>query len=162
MKKLYRSEPPINVVGFRHTGLIVSDLEAALNFYNNFLGLEIIQEHVDDSEYISKITSIPNLTVKYAKLRVPDGTVIELLTYPTHIIPRVARQIHAPGEAHLALQVQSIDDTFKKVKASDVKYLSEPVLSSEGIAKVFFVLDPDDYRIEFVEMVPLRIRNQIE
>ena len=34
-----------------------------------------------------------------------------------------------------------------------VKTLSEPVLSSEGIAKDFFCLDPDNIRVELVEML---------
>jgi catechol 2,3-dioxygenase-like lactoylglutathione lyase family enzyme len=143
----------LNVIGFRHTGLIVEDLEKSLVFYKNFLKLEVIQLNFDDSAYISEITGVDNLKAKYAKLSVPGGTVIELLTYPSHPENRVERKVHQPGEAHLAFQVESVDSAFEAVVTENIKYLSKPVLSSEKIAKVFFALDPDGYRIEFVEML---------
>ena len=143
----------IEVIGFRHTGLIVTNLAESMKFYRDILGFKVLQEHFDNSNYISEITDIPNLSARYAKLLIPGGTVLELLTYPSHAISRSLRQIHAPGEAHLALQVKSIEETFLKVQKFNLQYLSKPVLSSEGIAKVFFVIDPDGYRIEFVEMV---------
>ena len=34
-----------------------------------------------------------------------------------------------------------------------VKFLSEPVLETEGIAKVCFCMDPSNTRIELVEMI---------
>jgi len=143
----------LNIIGYRHTGLIVEDLDKSLDFYKNFLNLELIQINTDESDYISEITGVKNLKAKYAKLTVPGGSVIELLSYPSHPEKRVERKVHQPGEAHLAFQVESIDSAFESVVKKNFKYLSQPVLSSEKIAKVFFVLDPDGYRIELVEML---------
>lgn len=36
---------------------------------------------------------------------------------------------------------------------SEIEVISEPVLSSEGIAIVFFCLDPDGVRVELVEII---------
>ena len=54
---------------------------------------------------------------------------------------------------HIALQVEDINYTHSHLVSSGVKVLSKPVLSSEGIAKVFFCLDPDNVRVEIVEMI---------
>ena len=143
----------MKVIGYRHTGIIVDNLDISLVFYRDFLKLEVIQINVDDSDYISQITGVNNLRARYAKLFVPGGALIELLSYPSHPGKRVDRTVIQPGEAHLAFQVESIDDAFKSVLEENLRYLSKPVLSSEKIAKVFFVLDPDGYRIEFVEML---------
>ena len=35
-------------------------MSASVNFYHNILGLEIIQEFTDSSEYINSITGIEN------------------------------------------------------------------------------------------------------
>ena len=51
------------------------------------------------------------------------------------------------------LKVKSSKDAYYFLKSKGVKLLSEPVLSSEGIAKVFFCLDPDGIRVELVEML---------
>jgi catechol 2,3-dioxygenase-like lactoylglutathione lyase family enzyme len=141
------------VIGYRHTGLIVTELDKSLIFYRDVLGLKVIQEHLDESEYISKITGLKGLVAKYAKLEIPGGSVIELLTYPSHFIPRVDVPIHNIGEAHLAFSVESSADAFIHLTGMGIHCLSEPVLSSEGIAKVFFCLDPDNYRVEIVEML---------
>jgi lactoylglutathione lyase len=143
----------MTIIGFRHTGLIVSNLEKSLVFYEEFLQLKLLQKMADNSHYIAEITGLKNLSAEYAKLLIPGGNVLELLTYPSHPEARAKRKIHQPGEAHLAFQVDSITDMFEKVKNTNVKYISPPVLSSEKIARVFFCLDPDDYRIEFVEML---------
>ena len=50
-------------------------------------------------------------------------------------------------------QKQWINYTHSHLVSSGVKVLSKPVLSSEGIAKVFFCLDPDNVRVEIVEMI---------
>lgn len=143
----------ISVKGYRHTGIIVSDLQRSLYFYRDLLGLELIQEHEDESEYISKITNLENLKAKYAKLRIPDGTILELLTYPSHPTSRLDTQIHNVGEAHLAFEVRNAETAYRYLKFKGVICLSEPVLSSEKIAIVFFCLDPDRYRVEIVEMI---------
>ena len=143
----------MKVIGYRHTGLIVKNLQESLNFYEKFLNLTVIQMHMDDTPYIARITGIDNLKAEYAKLLVPGGAVIELLSYPSHPEKRVERMIHQPGEAHLAFQVDSIESSFASVLLAGIPFLSEPVLSSEKIAKVFFLLDPDGYRVELVEML---------
>jgi catechol 2,3-dioxygenase-like lactoylglutathione lyase family enzyme len=143
----------LKVVGFRHTGIIVSNLENSLNFYHKILGLEMVQEHTDSSAYISKITKLPSLTAKYAKLRIPGGAIIELLTYPSHPTSKAVSMLHQVGEAHLAFAVESAANSFSALKRNGIVCLSEPVLSSEKIAKVFFCLDPDNYRVEIVEML---------
>jgi catechol 2,3-dioxygenase-like lactoylglutathione lyase family enzyme len=143
----------MTVIGYRHTGLIVSDLKKSLEFYEGFLKLEVLQNNRDESDYIAEITGLNGLIAEYAKLLVPGGSILELLTYPSHPELRGKRKIHQPGEAHLAFQVNSIEDMFTKVVSAKIPYISPPVLSSEKIAKVFFCLDPDAYRIELVEML---------
>ena len=41
-----------HVIGFRHTGIITKDISKSLHFYKDILGLEVIQEFNDDSDYI--------------------------------------------------------------------------------------------------------------
>jgi len=141
------------IIGFRHVGIIVKDLIASLHFYENFLGLKLLQKHVDDSDYISEVTGVTGIIADYAKLEIPGGQILELLSYPSHQFPKNEREIIQPGEAHLAFQVSCIEAAFTFVVSAGIPFISAPVISSEKIAKVFFCLDPDGYRIEFVEMI---------
>ena len=141
------------VTGYRHTGIIVNDMKKSLQFYKDFLGLKIIQDFTDESEYINKITGIKNGTAHFIKLSMPDGSVLELLEYPTHRTKPHNISIINVGIAHIALRVKNAQNSYDFLKSKCVKLLSEPVLSSEGIAKVFFSLDPDEIRVELVEIL---------
>ena len=141
------------VVGYRHTGIIVKDMKKSIQFYKDFLGLEIIQEFTDKSEYINKITNISDGIAHFVKLRMLDGAVLELLEYPTHRTKPHNLSILNVGIAHIALRVKSARKMYDFLISKGVQVLSEPVLSSEGIAKVFFCIDPDGLRVELVEMV---------
>jgi len=72
------------VIGYRHTGIIVKNMEESLYFYRDILGLELIQDFTDDSEYINKITGITNANVHAIKLKSEDGTVLEIIEYQNH------------------------------------------------------------------------------
>ena len=90
------------VAGYRHTGIIVKDMAASLHFYRDILGLEVIQELNDGSDYINKITGTKGATAHIIKMKAPDGTVLEILEYfgyPTELIPH---PIYNAGAAHVA------------------------------------------------------------
>ena len=69
------------VIGYRHTGIIVKDMQESLYFYKDILGLKVIQDFSDSSEYINKITGITNADVHMIKLKAEDGTVLEIISF---------------------------------------------------------------------------------
>ena len=129
-----------HVVGFRHVGIITKDIDKSLVFYRDILGLEVIQEFEDSSDYINEITNLKNATA-------------ELLEYPTHRTDPYNVSIINVGLPHIALRVEDADFTYEHLLSKNITVLSKPILSSEGIAKVFFCLDPDNVRVEIVEML---------
>ena len=141
------------VLGYRHTGIIVKNMRKSIHFYRDLLGLEVIQDFNDDSEYINKITGIRNGAAHFIKLKMQVGSVLELLEYPTHPTEKHSLGILNVGICHIALRVKCANDAYNFLLKQGIKVLSEPVLSSEGIAKVFFCIDPDGVRVEMVEML---------
>lgn len=141
------------VKGYRHTGIICKDIDKSLLFYRDYLGLEVIQDFWDDSEYINKITGIENANIHMIKLKADDGTVVELLEYPTHPTKLIKQKVYNVGQPHIAFQVYDIEESYIFLKSKNVKLISKPVLSSEKIAKVCFCMDPSNVRIELVEML---------
>lgn len=147
------------LIGIRHIGLIVSDIEVSKKFYTNFLGFKVIQHFEDSSEYINTITNTKNVNVEMVKMESPDKSVIEILKYSGKDFDykRNFTSITSVGEAHIAIQVDNADNFYNKCIENDIKPISKPILSSESIAKVFFIQDPDKYRIEIVEILNLSI-----
>ena len=141
------------VIGYRHTGIITKNIKESLYFYHDILGLEIIQEFTDDSEYINKITGIENGIAHFIKLKATDGTVIELLEYPSHKTEPFDLSIINVGLCHIALRVENSEKAYKKLIDQNIKVLSKPIPSTCGKAKVFFCMDPDNVRVEIVEML---------
>ena len=141
------------VIGYRHTGIIVKDMKKSLHFYKDILGLKVIQDFSDSSEYVNKITGITNVDVHMIKLKAEDETVLEILEYRNHPTELMEYPIYNVGVCHIALQVRNANDAYNKLIENNVRIISKPVLSSEKIAKVFFCFDPNDVRIELVEML---------
>lgn len=145
-------ERPI-VAGYRHTGIIVKDMDASIRFYRDILGLKVVQEFSDNTDYINVITGTENCDAHFFKLDCGDGTILELLeyrNYPTELIPH---KIYGAGACHVALRVYDAEEAYDRLVKAGVTVLSRPVLSSEKIAKVFFCIDPNKIRVEMVEMV---------
>jgi catechol 2,3-dioxygenase-like lactoylglutathione lyase family enzyme len=141
------------IAGYRHTGIIVRDMDDSLKFYRDILGMEVIQDFIDGTEYINEITGLKGCTAHFVKLKSEDGTVLELLEYPTHRTAPLNVSIINVGVCHIALRVHSAEGAYHHLVDKKVEVISPPVLSSEGIAKVFFCIDPDGVRIEMVEML---------
>ena len=141
------------VIGTRHLGIICKNLEKSLVFYRDILGLKVIQDFWDDSPYIQEITGIKEINVHMIKLKMNDDSVLELLSYDTHPTELISHTIINTGICHIALQINSAEAMHSKLILNGYHPISKPVLSSEGIAKVFFCLDPSHVRGEFVEMV---------
>ena len=87
------------------------------------------------------------------KLKAHDGTVLELLDYITHPTELIEQEVYTVGACHLALQVYDIEAAYEELVSKGVSFISRPILSSEGIAKVCFCFDPNNTRIELVEML---------
>lgn len=141
------------IAGYRHTGIIVKDMSSSVKFYRDILGMEVIQDFVDATDYINEITGLNGCSAHFIKLKSEDGTVLELLEYPTHKTAPLAVSIINVGICHIALRVHSAESAYHHLVSNNVEVISPPVLSSEGIAKVFFCKDPDGIRVEMVEML---------
>ena len=141
------------IAGYRHTGIIVKDMEGSLRFYRDILGMTVIQDFIDESDYINEITGLSGCTAHFVKLKSDDGTVLELLEYPSHRTDPLQVSIINVGICHIALRVYSAQEAHRHLVDNNVEVISKPVLSSEGIAKVFFCKDPDGIRVEMVEML---------
>ena len=49
--------------------------------------------------------------------------------------------------------MKNIDKIYERLSQAKVSLISEPVPSSDNVAKVCFCLDPNNVRIELVEMM---------
>ncbi|MCH2131867.1 MAG: VOC family protein [Pirellulaceae bacterium] len=142
------------VKAIRHTGIVVSDMQASLHFYRDLLGLEVWADFKDDSQMVGDVTGVPGANIWMIKLKAEDGVSIELLQYLSHPQPvPEPRRAYDVGCNHVALQVDDLDALHEKMLAEGIEFNVAPTISSEGFAKITYCRDPEGVLIELVEIV---------
>jgi len=141
------------IKNIRHTGIVVEDLEASLNFYQTLLGFKVIKQMEESGAYIDSISALHGVKVVTTKMAAPDGQLIELLFYHSHPNKSKSRQLNDVGITHLAFTVDDLDRTYSKLKAQGIYFNAPPQISSDGYAKVTFCKAPEGTYIELVEVI---------
>lgn len=142
----------------RHTGFVVMNLEKAINFYQGF-GLKLITRMIEEGDYIDKLVGLNNVRLEWAKLSLPDGSLIELLQYHNHI-----DSSHNKGEvqlsyrlgcSHIALTVSDIDEAIEYICLSGGSVKNKYQTSPDGKVKVAYCYDMEGNILEIVQELKL-------
>jgi len=137
----------------RHTGIVVDDLEASLNFYRDILGFQIVKQMEESGAYIDNMLSLDQVRVTTVKMAAPDGQMIELLKFHTHLNEQKPRDINNVGITHIAFEIDDLSDEYNRLKDEGIPFNSPPQLSLDGCAKVAFCRAPEGIFIELVEVL---------
>jgi len=120
------------IIKLHHVSFIVEDLQIALAFYQNILGLEIDR-------------SRPDLGYPGAWLKLPGEQQIHLMQLPD---PDALseRPEHGGRDRHAAFLVNSIEEISHKLDNIKTAYTK-----SRSGRKAMFCRDPDGNALEFIE-----------
>ena len=144
------------IIAADHTGITVSNLERALEFWQNVLGFEFSHRADQSGEMVEQITGVKGAELKLAVVKAP-GHKIELLEYlaPPDRKQHVDLRPCDVGHVHLALIVDDLDAVLQKIAASGWKAAGKPQTLTTGPnagKRVIYVRDPDGTTIEFMQM----------
>lgn len=138
----------------RHTGLVVSDLEAALHFWCDVLGFKLSLCMDEWGPHIDAMMGLKDVRVTTAKLTAPDGAMIELLKFHSHPgQTRWSGQPYSTGFTHIALTVDDLDAIIPGLTAAGVTFPDKPQVSPDGYAKVTYASGPEGVLLELVEVL---------
>src|ERR1035438_9733188 len=110
------------ILGLRHVGIVVYELEAALHFYVDLLGFRVVRHLYESGTAIDKMLDLVNVRVTTVKMEVPGGGMIELLEFASHISDARARKIYHSGPSHIALTVDDVQEEFGRLTWEDVGF----------------------------------------
>lgn len=142
------------ILAIRHIGIVVSNLEVSLNFYEKLLGLQVVKLMEEAGEYINNMLVLKDVNVTTIKLAAPDGNLIELLYFHSH--PRKFKKIKQAcdiGITHFAIAVDDLNEEYNRLLKAGIKFNAPPQQSPDGYAKVTFCRDPDENLIELVQVL---------
>ena len=134
-----------------HTGFVVSDLDASIQFYRDIMGLELERTLEREGPAISQVLGYEATHIRGALLSIQDGHSLELIQYVhPEGADRPTDERNALGATHLAFSVDDIDDTFRRLVASGAKKLNPPARVTP-VRTVCYLQDPDGNWIELIE-----------
>ena len=127
-----------------HIAIIVEDIDEALIFWRDALGLEL--HHVE---------AVPDQESVVAFLPVGEGD-IELVK-PTTEDSGVARYLNkrGPGIHHICLEVDDIQATLARLRSRDVRLINETPVIGAGGKKIAFI-HPESTHGVLVELYELK------
>ena len=132
------------IKAMHHTGFVVRDVEKAVEFYRDVVGLDLI-DRLEARGY-------DNTHLKIALFGTGDGHRLELIQYVSPpSAERPTQERNVLGVAHLAFEVDDIDKAYRAITSGGAKSLNPPADAGPG-KRTCFLQDPDDNWMELVEV----------
>ena len=79
------------IKSYRHTGIIVSNINKSLNFYKNILNLKKVSRMEESGTYFNNLTKTKNLKADVLKVKSKDNIIIEIIQYKNFKSKRVIK-----------------------------------------------------------------------
>ena len=141
-------------VAIRHTGLVVSNLERALEFWCGIFNFEVVVRMDEEGSSLDAIMGLRGVKVVTVKLNAPSGGMLELLNFQSH--PDKKKWLGEPfstGLTHIALTVSDVESTLNEMKNFGCDVKNNPHLSPDGKVKVVYAQGPEGVLLELVEII---------
>ncbi|MGM7722037.1 VOC family protein [uncultured Metabacillus sp.] len=122
------------VLGFEHVGIQVANIEKSIQFYQEVVGLELIDRfmHTDGDKDLAFLGVNGEIIVEFIEGYNPD-------------LPDEGK-VH-----HVAFRVDHIEDEQKRLDSAGVEWINKEITTLPNGAKYIFFRGPDQEWIEFFE-----------
>ena len=139
------------IKGFHHTGFVVSDLEKAVAFYRDIVGLEEQGRYERIGEGIQQVVGYDNAHLQIALMGV-GGHNLELIQYLSPSSgQRPTEERSVLGATHLCIQVDDIEKTFQTLVNNGATKLNPPKELASG-RTACYLQDPDGNWLELLQL----------
>jgi glyoxylase I family protein len=141
--------PELELRGFSHVCINVSDMERSLAFYRDVLGLRVIFDIELAGPQLEAVTGEAGARGRMVGCLVPGSRVtLELLAYGHRQPAARRRSAPGPGYVNVALTVPDLAAARAALEARGARPL--PPVELAGV-RMFFVVDPDGTPLELIE-----------
>jgi methylmalonyl-CoA/ethylmalonyl-CoA epimerase len=134
------------VTAIDHVGIAVADLDAAITWYHDHLGMILVHEEVNDDQGIREAM----LAVRGA----PKGTAQIQLMAPVDDSSVIAKFLdkRGPGIQQMAVRVSDLDSLSERLRAADVRLVYEAPRRGTANSRINFI-HPKDAGGVLIELV---------
>ena len=146
----------IGPIAVDHMGFTVSSLDEAVRFWTEAVGFELIGKGEFPGDFAETITGVPTPVLKAAKVKAPNGFIVELLKFESDRDEgRVPGSAAAIGASHFAITVSDIKHAIERIEAEGWKASGTPAVIPSGGSKgrtVVYISGPDGIILELVQV----------
>lgn len=135
-----------------HQGIVVSDLDRAVEFYRDVLGMAELFRLSTDPEPFGELLGVDrDAPADIAFLDAGGGMKLELEAHDSgDVNVNQAADPTDVGYPHLCLEVEDIEAACEELE-DEVAFLSRPGSATESGATIVYFRDPDGNLIELIE-----------
>jgi len=131
-----------------HFAVTVTDLDRAVAFYRDTLGLDVLSEFTVGGDAFATGVGIDGASAEFVHLAAGDAR-IELVEYDPVGETAAETELNQPGATHLGLEVDDLDTVFDSLP-DGCETIAEPQTTESG-TRILFVRDPDGTLVELLE-----------
>jgi catechol 2,3-dioxygenase-like lactoylglutathione lyase family enzyme len=137
-------------VSFCHLVVGVTDMDRALAFYRDLLGMEIVFESLISGEPFDAALHATRKQEGRVVGGLLGGLMVELLSLGTKPAADKPARRGITGIQNVSLSVTDLDGTHRRI--TDAGYIPDQSPFEIGGVRMFFVKDPDGTPVEFIEL----------
>jgi len=155
-------KPPVAVSRVDHTGITVSSLEQALDFWVEALGFRHLYTwQFENTPFIENLVGVEGAEMSLAMVE-GYGHRVELIEYQAPADRKSFRPRSCDiGSVHIGLYVDDLDAALARVEEAGWSPVAEPQTARGGERdgmRLTYVRGPDGVTIEFIQDAPGRFR----
>lgn len=126
------------IVRADHVALSVKDMERAIRFYRDVIGMEKVFDREYDTT-MAQLIGVEGTRVRIVHMQLADS-IVELFHYrhPKGREPRPDRAQSDYGLTHIGFIVEDFWPTYEDLVRRSVRFLSEPVEVRPGVHVAYF------------------------
>jgi catechol 2,3-dioxygenase-like lactoylglutathione lyase family enzyme len=148
---------PIGLNRANHVGIVVSDLDASIRFYEALTGTKVVNKDVVGGPRMAAVQGLDQVLIRYANVHLANLN-IDLLQYDQPL-PKTARYGGNEISAmHLCFEVDDLDAVYRRMRQAGIAFQGEPMtfgpddMLKKGIGtKVAYFDDPDGTHLEIIQ-----------
>ncbi|HME15960.1 MAG TPA: VOC family protein [Mycobacterium sp.] len=137
-------------VSFCHLVVGVTDMDRALAFYRDVLGMDVVFETLISGEPFDAVLHAKRKQEGRVVGGLLGGLMVELLSLGAEPVAEKPARRGITGIHNVSLSVTDLNETHRRI--SDAGYPPDQEPFEIGGVRMFFVKDPDGTPVEFIEL----------
>ena len=127
------------IKSLEHVGLSVKDMDRSLEFYRDFLGMEVVMELDASDEKLGRVIGVPGAKCRIVHLKL-ENSMLELFNYYEPTGENKAKDIQQfdHGLTHIGFAVDNFHEFVEQLRERGTEFLGEPVEFRPDVWVVYF------------------------